>query len=199
MGSNAETVNAYETHVQKYIDGTPQQVDGYFREWIDRSLGYLPANAHILELGSAFGRDAVYMESAGFTVERTDVTQGFVYLLKSKGFEARKLNALTDELGGSYDMVFANAVLLHFTLEEFRLAVSKAKGSLAANGILSFTLKQGRGSGWSEEKLGVPRFFQYWQQDDLRQEITDAGFDILSLESDPDNKWLATIAQRQTL
>ncbi len=101
------------------------------------------------------------MEVAGYKVERTDGTEAFVKLLQEQGHSARVLNAITDEFDGKYDMVFANAVLLHFTPSETANVFKKACNSVKQNGILAFTVKQGDGEEWSEAKLDAPRYFCY--------------------------------------
>lgn len=113
--TNDTTVQSYDAHIQEYIDGTPQVVQGFVKSWIDTVLAGLSHDTQILEFGSAFGRDADYIESKGYKVQRTDVTPGFVTLLQSQGHQASILNAITDDLNGPYDLVFADAVLLHFT------------------------------------------------------------------------------------
>jgi hypothetical protein len=60
--TNDTTVQSYDAHVQEYIDGTPQSVEGFVQDWIDRTLSGVPPSANILEIGSAFGRDADYIE-----------------------------------------------------------------------------------------------------------------------------------------
>jgi SAM-dependent methyltransferase len=194
--SNSKTLNAYEAHVQEYIDGTPQEVGEHVKVWIDAALVKVPQDAKILELGSAFGRDAAYIEAAGFTVQRTDATKAFVDLLQDKGYTARVLNIITDDLDGPYDMVFANAVLLHLTAEEFQAAVAKIYASLREKGIFAFTVKQGTGTEWSDTKLGAPRFFQYWAEQPLRQVLEDNNFAVLELATDSAQKWLHVITQK---
>jgi SAM-dependent methyltransferase len=191
--SNQVTLTSYEDHIQEYIDGTPQVVDGFFKIWIDGFLGRISKNSKILELGSAFGRDADYIESLGFHVRRTDATENFVKYQQAQGHAAEKLNAITDSLGGPYDLILANAVLLHFPPDDFRLCLSKIRTALRKEGIFAFTVKQGAGSGWSSEKLGAPRFFQFWNENTLRRELTK--FQILDLRSDPTGKWLHVIVQ----
>ena len=194
--SNDKTVQSYEAHIQEYVEGTPQQVTGYVKDWIDDALSHVPPGATVLELGSAFGRDAAYIESAGYKVQRSDVAKGFVNLLKSQGHDAKLLNALTDPLGGPYDMVFADAVLLHFTVDEFNTVSAKIYASLRTQGIFAFTVKQGRGSEWSDDKLGAPRFFQYWQREDLQRAVEQAGFKLLRLSADPAAKWWQVVAAK---
>lgn len=195
-GSNQKTINSYEQHIQEYIDGTPQEVSSFVKDWIDESLSYIPVVGSILEIGSAFGRDANYIEQAGYAVRRTDAARKFVELLKSQGHEAEVLNAITDNLGGPYDMVFADAVLLHFTAEELTSVLSKIYKSLGTGGILAFTLKQGVGAEWSNDKLGAPRFFNYWTRDELEGELNKQNFKILKLASDDSRKWWQVISKK---
>src|SRR6266436_5906822 len=105
--SNERTIQSYETHVQDYIDRSLPEVSGVVKEWLDASIAELPKNARILELGSAFGRDAAYLQNLGYDVDCTDATHAFVELLQQKDFNARELTAVTDDLGGPYDLVLA--------------------------------------------------------------------------------------------
>lgn len=182
MRENDKTIQAYEDNIQEYIDKTPKQVSGDVEVWIDTSLEAIPKNGTILELGSAFGRDADYMENKGFRVQRSDATEGFVKLLRESGHSAEKINAITDDLGGPYDMVFANAVLLHFTREEAEAVLDKVRAALKPEGIFSLRIKKGNGAVWDDDKMGTPRFFQYYQTDEISDLLTKHGFKILSIE-----------------
>jgi 2-polyprenyl-3-methyl-5-hydroxy-6-metoxy-1,4-benzoquinol methylase len=197
--SNKTTLQSYEAHVQEYIDGTPQGVDGVVKEWVDKALSGLSHDARILEFGSAFGRDATYIQSLGYTVECTDATEGFVKLLQEKGFNARMLNAITDEIEGEYDLVLANAVLLHFTREETATVLRKVLAALRSGGKFAFTVKQGEGEKWSEDKLGAPRYFCYWTKSQMEQVLADAGYANIEVMNDRDTKtatWIHVIASR---
>jgi 2-polyprenyl-3-methyl-5-hydroxy-6-metoxy-1,4-benzoquinol methylase len=198
--SNQQTIQSYEAHVQEYINGTVQDVGGVVKEWLDEALAGLPKDAAILEFGSAFGRDAAYMQNMGYTVQCTDATQAFVDLLKQKGFDARLLNAITDNIDGSYDFVLANAVLLHFTRKETAQVLKKVLNALNDGGTFAFTLKQGEGEKWSEEKLGAPRYFCYWTEEQVRQLLEDSGFSDVKVTGDratANATWLQVIARKQ--
>jgi SAM-dependent methyltransferase len=175
-GANGKTLLSYEARVQHYVDGTSHVVSGATKDWIDDAVQGLEAGARLVELGSAFGRDAAYIASLGFAVECTDAVPGFVTLLQARGFAARRCNVLTDALGCDYDLIFANAVLLHFDRGEFAFVLKKLRGSLKSGGRLAFSLKRGRGESWSVEKIGAPRFFCYWEPEDLPALLRDAGF-----------------------
>lgn len=79
-----QTLASYEDNVVAYIEGTPQEVSGDVKKWIDETLNGLPVTSKILEVGSAFGRDASYIESKGCSVQRSDATIGFIDYLEKK-------------------------------------------------------------------------------------------------------------------
>lgn len=180
--SNRKTLASYDATIQAYIDGTAQVVSGAAKDWIDTAIADLPESPRVLELGSAFGRDAAYMAALGVEPECTDAVPGFVDHLRHKGFNARLLNILTDDVDNGYDLIIANAVLLHFTLEEFRLVLRKLKAALAEGGRLAFSLKAGEGEEWSDAKIGAPRFFRYWQPVAVRDELRQTGFTACTVE-----------------
>jgi methyltransferase type 12 len=197
--ANNRTVESYNAHIQEYIDGTPHEVLGVVKDWLDGSLADVPKDARILEFGSAFGRDAKYLAGLGYTVECTDATPAFVDLLQQKGFDAKVLNAITDELPQGLDFVLANAVLLHFNRDEAVLVIKKVFDSLNTNGKFAFTLIQGEGEGWSEKKLGAPRFFCYWTEPQIRDVLESTGFGDVEISGDKaaaNATWLQIVARK---
>lgn len=197
--TNNTTISSYNSHVQEYMGGTPHEVPGVVKDWLDGSLADVPKDARVLEFGSAFGRDAEYLTGLGYKVECTDATPAFVDLLQSKGFDAKVLNAITDDLPQGLDFVLANAVLLHFTRDEASQVISKVFGALNAGGKFAFTLKQGEGEGWSEEKLGAPRYFCYWTEPQIRQVLETTGFGDVETSGDKataNSTWLQIVAKK---
>lgn len=179
--NNQQTLQSYNDHVEEYMSQTPQHASEDWKIWMDENLQALDTSAKILEFGSAFGRDADYMESLGYTVQRTDASSSFVDLLQKQGREARLLNALTDPLPKGLDMVFASAVLLHFTRDEAKAVIGKVYNSLDTNGRFVFSLKIGDGEEMSDAKLGAPRYFCYWQAPDIEKVLRDAGFTTIRI------------------
>src|SRR4051794_1876525 len=115
---SAATVRAYDASAADYRDGTTELPDPVVAA-IGRFSAVLPAGARVLEIGSGGGRDARALEQAGLSVRRTDVTPGFVELLRAAGDQADLVDPLTDDLadpaapGTPYAGVWANASLLH--------------------------------------------------------------------------------------
>lgn len=198
MDTNDETIQTYENGVAKYNAAAIPNVEGSVKEWIDKSLKLIPKDGFILELGSAHGRDADYMERQGYTVQRSDAVEAFVVYMQSSGYTALFLNALKDNLGGPYDMIYANAVLLHFTENETVLVLAKVKKALTEGGVFSFSVKIGNGADWSNHKLDGRRFFTYWQEKPLTAIVENAGYRLVSIseETGHDNgDWLHVICR----
>lgn len=177
---NARTLQSYQEKTQEYVEGTPP-IDDTIKSWLDESLALIPKDGKILEVGSGFGRDAEYIREKGFEIECSDAVPNFVELLQEKGFATRTLDLLNDEIDGSYDMVLADAVLLHFTPEESESVTRKVHKALNPGGIFALRMKRGNGPVWTEEKLGEPRYFYYWQPDDLKKMLEGCGFEWLSM------------------
>lgn len=177
--NNDKTLEAYETGLAEYNAAAIPDVVGSVKDWIDATLDLLPKGTKILELGSAHGRDADYIESKGYKVDRSDAAQAFVDYMHDMGHEAQTINALTDDFGGPYDTIYANAVLLHFTPEQCKTVLKHIHDSLNADGLLSFSVKIGEGSVWSDRKLKSSRFFTYWQEQPLKRLLSENGFDVV--------------------
>jgi len=195
---NAMTIRAYEDGVRQYADATSREVSGSARRWMATALAGLSPEAHVLELGSAFGRDAAYMQSLGYSVLCTDAVIGFVELLQQQGFNAAELNAATDPLGGPYDLILANAVLLHFRREEVPPIINKMPDSLSDVGRIALRLKQGEGEGWEQGKLASPCYFCYWTEPEVDELFNNIGFrtEIDDTVGRSGARWLNVVAYR---
>ena len=197
--ANNRTVESYNAHIQEYIDGTSHEVSGVVKDWLDGSLADVPKDARVLEFGSAFGRDAEYLAGLGYAVECTDATPAFVDLLQQKGFDAKVLNAITDELPQGIDFVLANAVLLHFTRDEASQVIKKVFDALNTNGRFAFTLLQSTKDNTWDNRLGAPRFFCYWTEPQIREVLESAGFCGVEISGDKETAnatWLRIVAKK---
>ncbi|MEO3935367.1 methyltransferase [Dermatophilaceae bacterium Soc4.6] len=190
--SNARTLAVYEAHAEQYAEQTESSGSIAHRTFL-RRLARVSPPGEVLEVGSAQGRDAAYLEQHGRRVRRTDGSRAFVAMLRSQGHDADVLNLLTDDLidttHGPYAAVLANAVLLHFTPNELSLVLAKIAGALVPGGVLGFSVKVGDGTEWSDHKLGVPRFYQYWRGEPLQERVEAAGFVDVDLELDDGAPW----------
>ncbi|WFR67385.1 bifunctional GNAT family N-acetyltransferase/class I SAM-dependent methyltransferase [Curtobacterium flaccumfaciens] len=190
------TLAAYEHGAEQYADRTDDHRSGL----VDDLVALVPPGSHVLELGSGPGRDALALEDAGLVVDRTDGAGSFVDLLRADGHEARELDVRADDLGGPYDAVFANAVLLHVARDVLPGVLERARAAVRPGGVLAATFKHGDGDAWSTRKLDRVRHFTYWTEDALAEVVASAGWrDVVVRESTrpgADERWLTVTARR---
>lgn len=183
MNDNAKTLETYEHNASAYIDGTRQVVAGDNKDWLDRTTGYLPPSSTILELGSGFGRDATYLENLGYGVICSDAVPRFVTSLRESGHNTQQINVLKDKFGGPYNLVLANMVLLHFDTEEVNRILNRVRTALTPQGVFSFSVRRGKGTEWSNDKLGAPRYYKYWSHSELWELMDSNDFDVVDMRN----------------
>ncbi len=174
------TIATYQASAQDYADQTQRPSEAVVRFY--DALAELVGGGRALEVGSGPGRAAAYLGERGVPVERTDATAAFVEMQRSAGHPARLLDVRTDDLGGPYAAVLADAVLLHLDRAQFAEVLIKARNAVDDQGILALTLKEGDGAGWTTAKLGKPRHYTYWREPGLRDVLIRTGWSVISLD-----------------
>ncbi len=200
------TVAAYTASAEAYRDGT-RVVPDSVRRMLERFAATLPPAARVLEIGSGAGRDASALEEAGLRVRRTDITPGFVELLRAAGHAADLVDPLTDDLTDPddptpYDAVWASACLLHVARADLPVVLSRLAAATRPGGLFHLSLKEGDGAAWSAHgNVAAPRHFTYWREGPLRAALSDAGWSVLSLEREDGlrgDAWLEVLAERRS-
>lgn len=177
-----ETLRVYEERADVYAAVSAGEVRSDVAALLDAVVARLPGGGTVLEVGSGPGLEAAYLQERGLTVDRTDATAAFVERLRADGHPARVLDVRDGHLlGGPYDAVLANAVLLHLSRRETATALASCRAAVRQGGVLALTLKEGDGEAWSAAKLGAPRWFVYWREDALRDVLASAGWQVQSL------------------
>jgi len=174
------TLGSYDAAAHLYLmhSAPPRPAVLAYLDEVARLVG----DGTVLELGSGPGWDAMYLESRGPRVLRTDGAPAFVQMLEAAGHQTRLLDVRVDDFGGPYDAVLADAVLLHVTREQFVDVLQRARQAVADGGVLAVTLKEGDGEAWTEAKLGRPRHFTYWREPAVRAALLETGWQVLTLE-----------------
>lgn len=195
------TVIAYERRADLYTAAAEAKPGPALVALFDGVLSRIPPRGHLLELGSGPGLDARYLEERGAVVDRTDAARAFVARLRDQGHRARVLDARDPDFGGPYDGVVANAVLLHLSRSAAGQALSACFEATRPGGVLAMTMKEGDGEGWSDAKLGLPRWFVYWREEALRGLLRQAGWDVVDVVrvQAPTQPWLHVLAERPIL
>lgn len=179
---NAVTIASYNKYAQEYIDKDTNDNDRREAYWpgVENFLNVLDPGTKIFEIGSAMGRHAKIMEEMGFAVDRSDAARAFVEYLCAQGQNAQQYDVLVAAVPCKYDAIYAHAVLLHFSLVDFRKALSNIHASLNNQGIFCFSMKLGDFEGWREKGLSGKRYFKFWNVEDIEKELHSSNFGILN-------------------
>lgn len=171
LTKNQKTIAAYNESLVEYAAGTPGEISGVGKAWLDWALALAPKARPVLEIGSGLGRDARYMEERGFMVRRTDATRAFVRYQRSLGFEADVLNILTSRLGGPYGFIYANGVFPHLSERQQRHAVRKIAASLTDGGVFAFSVKVADNTSTEQliDKISRPRYYRLRKQSTIME------------------------------
>ena len=198
----AATIAAYQADAAAYAAGVAAlsapvaSAVAADREEFARRVG---PGGRVLEIGSGPGRDARALEELGLSVRRTDVTPALVDLMRADGFAADVLDPRVDDLGGPWDGVWANAVLLHLARDEMPVVLARLAAATRPGGALYLTVKEGDGEAWSTHgHVAAPRHFTYWREQPLHALLTGAGWevDVLRHTEGTRDLWLDVFASR---
>nr|WP_319392322.1 class I SAM-dependent methyltransferase [uncultured Desulfobacter sp.] len=137
------TLNYYEQHAlnlaQRYESADVTQLHDFL-------LSGLKPGGRLLELGCGSGRDAAFMVSRGFRVLATDGSASMIEQAKRHHPELETHTArlkLPDGLSnesGTYDGIYAVAVLMHLSTHELENTILKIHSLLAVKGRFIFSV-----------------------------------------------------------
>ncbi|MDB5579563.1 MAG: SAM-dependent methyltransferase [Bradyrhizobium sp.] len=207
MSTNLETVQSYDAAAAEYAAEAAAMPEWVATE-IDVFVTELGGSGRVLEIGSGGGRDALELEKRGISVRRTDISKGFVGLLRESGFEADLLDPLTDDLadpqrpGMPYDGVWACACLIHVARDDLGTVLGRLAKATRTGGPLHVSVREGDGEDVSTHRGGsAPRRYveTYWREPCLRSQLTDAGWivgEIRRCVGRPHDHWLSVRAAR---
>jgi len=191
---NAVTLATYERAADRFRESIRQIPPRESHPLLELAAKAVAPGSTVLELGSCTGDDALLLEAEGYRVRRSDGAAAFVEMMRADGQEADLLNALTDDFGGPYDLVFADAVFLHFDSDQLAIVLRKAAGVAR---WLVFSLREGDGALWSTRHLDLPRHITLWREPALRDLLTDCGWTVLEVErgETPVGPWMFVLAR----
>lgn len=195
---NARTLDVYEQRADRYR-ATLRPAPDWHVAFLDRVAASLDPGAAVLELGSGTGGDARYLAGLGLAVQPSDGAGAFVDAMGREGLAPLRIDVLTDDLGGPWDAVVAFAMLLHLAPDELGAVLDRVYDAVRPDGTLALSVKEGDGSGWSDHKLGLPRFFTYWRPGPLTTLLDEHRWtvDVLERRAGTRDDWILVIARRR--
>lgn len=191
-----ETIAAYQADAGIYAAGTAALPASVVRD-LDEFAGRVVAGGQVLEIGSGPGRDARELEGRGLWVRRTDITPAFVDLMRADGYEADVIDPLVDDLGGPYDGVWVDAVLMHVARADVPTLFERLAAVTRSGGTLYLSTQEGEGDAWlARGHVTGARHFTFWQEAPLRATLAAAGWqvDLLRRSETTNGTWLDVFA-----
>jgi 2-polyprenyl-3-methyl-5-hydroxy-6-metoxy-1,4-benzoquinol methylase len=193
------TKNYYEQNSVDYIYKTKDVDFSYLYTKLDI---YTLLAKSVLDIGCGSGRDAVYFAKQGKCVTAIDFAQSIIEEAKTinnhENISYRVDDVNSYETCDKYDLIWANASLLHLTRAELSEVLISIKSMLSNGGYFYSCFKQGEGS--STDKFG--RFYSYYSQSELEEIFEDSGFEVCEIftSSDSANRsvtWINVVVRNQ--
>lgn len=179
------TEKAYRNHAQEYMAGTMDYWERFpgAKRMMERFLELLPGRL-ILDIGSGGGRDSIIFREQGFRSIAVDISVEMLSIARKQDLET----ALMDfqHLGfrdSSADGIWAYASLLHLPHDQFAPVIREFHRILHRSGVLLISMLEGEGEEYresSERWAGDVRYFAFWQENELRDILTEAGFKVVA-------------------
>lgn len=202
MSTDRDTVRSYDAVAAEYA-AEAATMPAWVAEEIDAFVTGLGCSGRVLEIGSGGGRDALELEKRGISVRRTDISRGFVELLRESGFEADLLDPLTDPLadprhpGFLYDGIWACACLIHVARQDLPTVLARLADATRVGGRLHVSVREGDGEDVSTHGIATEplRYAEtYWRELALRSVLADAGWVVSEIRhylGRPGDIWLS--------
>lgn len=161
----------YNENAEDFIERTLELDMSDIYDWV---LPGVEEGGRILDVGFGSGRDSLFFSAMGYDVTSLDVSERFVAIGRERlpDVVLQDVREMTYE--EEFDLVWANASLLHFDKEGFAEAVARIESSLQPGGWFYVSLKLG-----DFEGMRNGRYFKYYTQDTLVDAVTECSSLVL--------------------
>ena len=147
------------------------------RSW-DVFSSLLPTDALVLDLGCGAGRDVAALENRGCHVIGADLSIGLLREAERRvsGNFIQADMRIVPFASAQFDGVWMCASLLHIPRRQAAAVMAQVYRVMGWGSVLYIAVKQGNGENWQDRD--APRFFTYYQPNEIVNTIQNAGFSI---------------------
>ncbi len=180
VNHTALTRNSYESSAEEYAKNVmhlhPKAQGEKFQKM-------LPDHATILDVGCGSGRDAKIFSEMGLKVVGIDFSSKMIEVAKQTAPQAQFHKMDLEDIRfpqESFDGVWASCSLLHIPKNKIISVLSQIHNLLRKDGVLYLSVKQGAGEMVEKDQRygGLEKFWSFFQEDELRDFLVSAGFNI---------------------
>ena len=194
-----ETIRFYDDNAQAFWIGTRHHDVSQNREALVRHI-QKQSPLRILDFGCGPGRDLKHFLDAGHHVIGLDASAQFCRLAREwSGCEVWQQDFLALDLPANhFDGVFANASLFHVPSRDIDGVLASLYRALQPEGVLLSSNPRGQ----NQESWQVDRFGVFYDLEEWRRRLLQAGFELLDHYFRPPGRplheqpWLVTAARR---
>lgn len=184
------------------------QDDDWWVAGTDAFIDLLRPGQTVLDVGCGTGVKAGYLAKRGLRVTGVDLSEGMVAIARREHpeipFFVEDLKYL-ERIEGSFDGVFAQAVLLHVPKQDVPEALGQLVGKLKPGGYLYLAVKERRPGGPEEETVTeedygyrYERFFSYFTSEELEGLVQEAGCEVvLNGIAAPKGRWVQLVGKKK--
>jgi cyclopropane fatty-acyl-phospholipid synthase-like methyltransferase len=195
--ANRRTVEAYDAYADRYAEVTRESHFASRDQALDLFMAGMQPAGRVLEVASGPGWDADVMEAHGFTVRRTDISEGFIAVQARRGKRAERIDVIEDDLGGPYDGLVALYMIQHIGRPQVDAVIARMAGALVPEGLLLFSFQLGEGERVETEPTGDYSIVM-WQREEMESMLARNGFETVwdRTEDGREACWVTLVARR---
>ncbi len=198
---NRKTLEAYQKAAKNYLNNNKKIKNKYLKslerskkeqkKFIKEVFKEIPKGSKILEVGSADGENAKYIQSLGYNIIASDIADDFLKAIKKEGLNPIKFNLLEDTFETKYKVIFCWRVFVHFTKKDAIKALNKSYEALEENGLLILNIINRKcktvDSEWvdfpDEYHIGIERYFKYYSKAEFDEIVSKTKFKIKKFQN----------------
>ena len=188
---NDKTLEAYQKAAKNYLNSSKIVASAYkknadkakkeLQRFIKDTFKDTPVGSKVLEVGSADGENAKYIQKLGYAVTASDIADDFLKAIRDNGLTPIRFNLLKDEFEDKYNAIFCWRVFVHFTKEDSINALNRSYDALENNGLLILSVINRDckkvDNEWvdfpDEYHLGVDRYFNNYSKEQFYEIINN--------------------------
>ncbi len=156
----------YNINAEDFIQRTMEVDMSDIYDWV---LPGVQEEGRILDVGFGSGRDSLFFLAMGYEVTSMDTSQRFVAIGRELLPDVILEDVCEMTFSEEFDLVWANASLLHLNEEEFAVAIARIEESLQEGAWFYVSMKRGDFEGIRNE-----RYFKFYTKETLVEAVTEA-------------------------
>ena len=175
--TDAETIAVYDAKAQDYLDTfTSNKPSRQLQAFIDA----LPTGGTALDIGCGPGNAAAAMRDAGLTVTAIDPSQEMARVGQERFGITIQIGTFDDiTQTDHFDGIWASFSMLHVPRPDVPRHLAAIHQALKPGGLFFIGVKTGTGA----RRDGIGRKYTYFEVDELKTLLADAGFTLATLQT----------------